>query len=58
MNGVTFKDRLTHHPAVRQLREEVLNAPLEPILHASILRLKCLGAFSLIGHPLFFWIWR
>lgn len=58
MNGVTFKDRLTHHPAVRQLREEVLNAPLEPILHASILRLKCLGAFSLIGHPLFFWIWH
>ncbi|HWS04782.1 MAG TPA: HAMP domain-containing sensor histidine kinase [Burkholderiaceae bacterium] len=58
MNGMTFKERLLHNPTARQLREEVLNAPLEPILHASILRLKWLGAFSLIGHPLFYWIWH
>ena len=32
-------------------------APLEPILHASRWRLGWLGAFSMIGHPLFFWIW-
>jgi len=58
MNGMTFKERLLHNPTARQLREEVLNAPLEPILHASILRLKWLGAFSLIGHPLFYWMWH
>lgn len=44
--------------ATRWLREGVYDAPLEPILHASPRRLKLLGAFTLIGHPLFFWIWH
>ena len=58
MNGAKFKDRLLRHATARQLRDEVLNAPLESILHPSVLRLKYLGAFSLVGHPLFYWIWH
>jgi two-component system CAI-1 autoinducer sensor kinase/phosphatase CqsS len=57
MNTQAFREWLLHHATARQLREEVLNAPLESILHPSVLRLKYLGAFSLIGHPLFYWIW-
>ena len=57
MNTQAFREWLLHHATARQLREEVLNAPLESILHPSVLRLKYLGAFSLIGHPLFYWTW-
>ncbi|MDB5884228.1 MAG: integral rane sensor signal transduction histidine kinase [Polaromonas sp.] len=32
-------------------------APLEPILHASPWRLRLLGLASLLGQPLFGWIW-
>lgn len=49
---------LLQHSTFRQLREEVLHAPLESILHPSRTRLKWLGVFSLIGHPLFYWIWH
>ena len=31
--------------------------PLEPILHPSTRRIQGLGWITLIGHPLFFWIW-
>jgi two-component system, CAI-1 autoinducer sensor kinase/phosphatase CqsS len=34
-----------------------LRAPLEPILHASPLRLKALGVFTLLGQLLFGWMW-
>ena len=37
--------------------EEVIHAPLEPILHPSRLRLVWIGAFSFAGHLLFYWIW-
>ena len=37
--------------------EEVIRAPLEPILHPSRLRLVWIGAFSCAGHLLFYWIW-
>lgn len=50
--------RLRDHATARQLRHEVLNAPLDSILHPSQMRLKWLGAFTLIGHPLFYWIWH
>lgn len=49
---------LLQHTTARRLGEEVLQAPLESILHPSQIRLKWLGAFSLIGHPLFYWIWH
>ncbi len=39
------------------LREEVVTAPLVPVLHPSPLRMKGLGLFTLVGHPLFWWIW-
>jgi len=48
---------LLDHATAKRLREEVLLAPLEHILHPSQIRLKSIGVFSLIGQPLFFWIW-
>ena len=39
------------------LREEVITAPLVTVLHPSPLRMKGLGLFTLVGHPLFWWIW-
>jgi len=39
------------------LREEVVTAPLVPVLHPSPLRMKGLGLFTLCGHPLFWFVW-
>lgn len=39
------------------LREEVLDAPFLPVLHPSPLRMKGLGLFTLLGHPLYWLIW-
>ncbi len=39
------------------VKEEVWSAPLEPILHESPLRLRFLGAYTVIGHPIFYWLW-
>lgn len=36
---------------------DLLSGSVVPILHPSPWRLRWLGAFTLIGHPLFFWIW-
>lgn len=58
MNGATLREKILHHATARQLRDEVLNAPLESILHPSLFRLKWLGVFTLLGHPLFYWIWH
>jgi two-component system, CAI-1 autoinducer sensor kinase/phosphatase CqsS len=41
----------------RWLKEEVVTAPLVPVLHTSPLRMKGLGVFTLFGHPLFWWVW-
>jgi two-component system, CAI-1 autoinducer sensor kinase/phosphatase CqsS len=41
----------------RWLREEVIKAPLVPVLHPSPLRMKGLGLFTLAGHPLFWFVW-
>ena len=41
----------------RWLREEVITAPLVPVLHPSPLRMKGLGLFTLFGHPLFWFVW-
>lgn len=45
------------HQFTRWLRQEVLVAPWVPVLHPSPLRMKGLGLFTLVGHPLFWWIW-
>ena len=54
-------DRLRLHSARarlwRWLLDEVVHAPLEPILHPSRARLQYLGAFTFIGHLAFGWIW-
>jgi two-component system CAI-1 autoinducer sensor kinase/phosphatase CqsS len=39
------------------LKEEVVTAPLVPVLHPSPLRMKGLGLFTLFGHPLFWFVW-
>lgn len=41
----------------QDIGSDVLLAPLEPILHASKWRLGWIGVVTLIGHPLFGWIW-
>ncbi|HSV36928.1 MAG TPA: HAMP domain-containing sensor histidine kinase [Ramlibacter sp.] len=41
----------------RWLKEEVIVAPLLPVLHPSPLRMKGLGLFTLFGHPLFWFVW-
>lgn len=42
---------------MRWLKEEVITAPLVPVLHPSPLRMKGLGLFTLFGHPLFWFVW-
>lgn len=39
------------------LKKEVVTAPLTPVLHPSPLRMKGLGLFTLVGHPLFYYLW-
>ena len=41
----------------RWLVDEIVHAPLEPILHPSRARLQWLGAFTVAGHLTFAWIW-
>lgn len=41
----------------RWLLDEIVLAPLEPILHPSRTRLQWLGAFTVLGHPAYVWLW-
>lgn len=54
-------DRLWWHNARARLRrwwrDDVLNAPVEPILHPSRLRLMGIGLFTCVGHILFYGVW-
>lgn len=45
------------HRVSNWLREEVVTSPLVPVLHPSPLRMKGLGLFTLVGHPLFWFVW-
>jgi two-component system CAI-1 autoinducer sensor kinase/phosphatase CqsS len=45
------------HVLAQWLKEEVLIAPLVPVLHPSPVRMKGLGLFTLLGHPLFWFVW-
>jgi two-component system, CAI-1 autoinducer sensor kinase/phosphatase CqsS len=45
------------HPILLPLRKEVLDPATEPILHATPRRLMWLGIFTLIVHPLFWYMW-
>lgn len=54
-------DRLGFHSAktrlTRWLLDEIVHAPFEPILHPSRERLRWLGAFTLLGHATFAYLW-
>ena len=54
-------DRLWVHNASarfwRWVVDEIVRAPLEPILHPSTTRLQWLGLFTFGGHFLFAWLW-
>ena len=55
-------DRLWVHNARgrlwRWVVDEIVRAPLEPILHPSTVRLQWLGLFTFGGHFLFAWLWE
>ena len=55
------KARVSRHYSLRAIAkrsyEAVLHEPLEPVLHPSRTRLRWLGVFTMVGHPLFAWIW-
>jgi len=55
-------DRLRFHSAKarlwRWLLDEIVHAPLEPILHPSRTRLWWAGFCTLAGHSVFYWIWH
>ena len=54
-------DRLWVHNARERLWrwvvDEIVRAPLEPILHPSTVRLQWLGLFTFGGHFMFAWLW-
>ena len=51
------KFRFGVKPKLQWLREEVINAPLEPILHPSSRRIWWLGLSIFAGNAVFAWIW-
>lgn len=57
MKTALFKMWLVMHPWFAWLREEIMLAPIEPILHPSPKRLWWLGASIFSGNLLFSWIW-
>lgn len=42
---------------LQSVQRESFDAPLEPILHYSVQRVRKIGAFTIIGHLLFAYIW-
>ncbi|WP_371436888.1 sensor histidine kinase [Polaromonas sp.] len=57
MKSARFSVWLAQRPSLQWLREELLLAPLEPILHPSPRRLWWLGLSFFSGNALFAWIW-
>jgi two-component system, CAI-1 autoinducer sensor kinase/phosphatase CqsS len=45
-------------PLLLRAREEIMDPEMETILHPSPLRLKWLGIFTLVGNPLFWYVWK
>lgn len=48
---------VANNDTARRVNDGLLTLPLEPMLHASRWRLHWIGLFTLVGHPLFGWIW-
>lgn len=57
MRSARFHAWLAQRPLLHWLREELVLAPLEPILHPSPRRLWWLGLSFFSGNALFAWIW-
>ena len=47
--------RLTYW--LQQVQAEIVHAPLEPILHNSVSRVRRIGFFTCLSHPIFAFIW-
>lgn len=56
LQGRVFSSALRNRLSLA-MKAEFVSQPLAPILHPSPWRLRCLGLFTLVGHPLFGWIW-
>ncbi len=57
MASISSKIRFAKRPLLQRIREELLQAPLEPILHPSSKRIWWLGLSIFSGNALFAWIW-
>ena len=57
MTSIRSKIRFAKRPLLQWIREELLQAPLEPILHPSTKRIWWLGLSIFLGNALFAWIW-
>ena len=57
MAGIRSKIRFLQSPLLQWIREELIHAPLEPILHPSSKRIWWLGLSIFSGNALFAWIW-
>ena len=57
MSSARFHAWFVKRPVLQSLREELILAPLEPILHPSPRRLWWLGVSFFGGNALFAWIW-
>ena len=57
MNKSVLRTMVMRYPFLRRLREEIFDPEMETILNFSPSRLKWLGIFTLIGHPLFWYVW-
>ena len=57
MRSAHFHAWLAQRPVLQRLHEELMLAPLEPILHPSPRRLWWLGLSIFSGNALFAWIW-
>ncbi len=57
VKSARFNSWFAQRPFWLWLREELILAPLVPVLHPTPLRMKGLGIFTLVGHPLFYAVW-
>jgi two-component system CAI-1 autoinducer sensor kinase/phosphatase CqsS len=55
--GIRSKLRARESPLLEWIDEEIIHAPLEPILHPSSKRIWWLGLSIFLGNALFAWIW-
>ena len=57
MTSIRSKIWFAKRPVLQWIRDELIHAPLEPILHPSSKRIWWLGLSIFLGNALFAWIW-